>query len=211
MRACKSRPAGGRPNRRGVGATAKFCYPCSDCGEKFLVPTWHCRGCHHHPGEDGVSCNNCYKESEADQRAAIADPVALVTVIPAATAETPALPAPKRNTRVEVAREFKVPERKLRSIVEIEKSDPIAIDRIARGETTIIQERAKLNAAARAAVAERTPTVPTGQYSCIVIDPPWPMEKIEREVRPAVGPSPSAHHCGAGPRPGRRLPPVAGA
>jgi hypothetical protein len=104
-------------------------------------------------------------------------------VIPAATAETPALPAPKRNTRVEVAREFKVPERKLRSIVEIEKSDPIAIDRIARGETTIIQERAKLNAAARAAVAERTPTVPTGWYSCIVIDPPWPMEKIEREVR----------------------------
>jgi len=131
--------------------------------------------------------------------------------LPAATAETPALPAPKRNTRVEVAREFKVPERKLRSIVEIEKSDPIAIDRIARGETTIIQERAKLNAAARAAVAERTPTVPTGRYSCIVIDPPWPMEKIEREVRPALRRQTAAHHCGAGPRPGRRLPPVAGA
>ena len=25
---------------------------------------------------------------------------------------------------------------------------------------------------------------PTGQFSCVVIDPPWPMEKIEREVRP---------------------------
>jgi len=25
---------------------------------------------------------------------------------------------------------------------------------------------------------------PEGKYSCVVIDPPWPMEKIEREVRP---------------------------
>jgi N6-adenosine-specific RNA methylase IME4 len=25
---------------------------------------------------------------------------------------------------------------------------------------------------------------PSGQYSCIVIDPPWPMEKIERDERP---------------------------
>lgn len=29
---------------------------------------------------------------------------------------------------------------------------------------------------------------PTGQYRAIVIDPPWPMEKIEREVRPNQGP-----------------------
>jgi N6-adenosine-specific RNA methylase IME4 len=28
------------------------------------------------------------------------------------------------------------------------------------------------------------PDVPVGEYSCIVIDPPWPMEKIERDVRP---------------------------
>lgn len=26
---------------------------------------------------------------------------------------------------------------------------------------------------------------PDGKYSCLVVDPPWPMEKIEREVRPA--------------------------
>jgi MT-A70 protein len=25
---------------------------------------------------------------------------------------------------------------------------------------------------------------PPGRYSCIVVDPPWPMEKIERDVRP---------------------------
>lgn len=29
---------------------------------------------------------------------------------------------------------------------------------------------------------------PVGQYHCLVIDPPWPMEKIEREVRPNQGP-----------------------
>jgi N6-adenosine-specific RNA methylase IME4 len=28
---------------------------------------------------------------------------------------------------------------------------------------------------------------PKGTYRCIVIDPPWPMEKIEREVRPNQG------------------------
>jgi hypothetical protein len=129
--------------------------------------------------------------------------------------ETPPPTVPRREgrdgTRAAAGREHKIPERKMRAVAEIKKHDPAARERIARGETTIIQERAKLNAAARAAVAERTPTVPTGRYSCIVIDPPWQMEKIEREVRPEVGPSPSAHHCGAGPRPGRRLPPVAGA
>lgn len=28
------------------------------------------------------------------------------------------------------------------------------------------------------------PPPPVGEYRCIVIDPPWPMEKIERDVRP---------------------------
>ena len=31
---------------------------------------------------------------------------------------------------------------------------------------------------------ENPPELPQGQYRTIVIDPPWPMEKIEREVRP---------------------------
>jgi hypothetical protein len=125
------------------------------------------------------------------------------------------MPAPRREgrdgTRAAAGREHKIPERKMRAVAEIKKHDPAARERIARGETTIIQERAKLNAAARTAVAERTPTVPTGRYSCIVIDPPWQMEKIEREVRAALRRQTAAHHCGEGPRPGRRLPPVAGA
>lgn len=31
------------------------------------------------------------------------------------------------------------------------------------------------------------PPFPEGRYRCIVIDPPWPMKKIERDVRPAQG------------------------
>jgi N6-adenosine-specific RNA methylase IME4 len=42
----------------------------------------------------------------------------------------------------------------------------------------------KRNQEALVAVANRVVAVPTGRYSCIVIDPPWPMQKIEREVRP---------------------------
>jgi N6-adenosine-specific RNA methylase IME4 len=32
-----------------------------------------------------------------------------------------------------------------------------------------------------------TPPLPASEYRCITIDPPWPMEKIERDVRPAQG------------------------
>ncbi|MBZ0279391.1 MAG: hypothetical protein K8L97_01540 [Anaerolineae bacterium] len=38
----------------------------------------------------------------------------------------------------------------------------------------------------RRARAAETP-LPVGKYRCIVIDPPWPVEKIEREVRPHQG------------------------
>lgn len=34
-----------------------------------------------------------------------------------------------------------------------------------------------------------TPELPTGRYRCIVIDPPWPIKKIEREQRPNQGAS----------------------
>jgi len=35
-----------------------------------------------------------------------------------------------------------------------------------------------------AEVSQRLIDQPTGRYLCLVIDPPWPMEKISREVRP---------------------------
>ena len=90
----------------------------------------------------------------------------------------------KQRKRTEVAKAANVSEKKLRAIDEIAKSDPGAVDRVARGETTIIKERAELNKKARAELASKPVALPTGQYHCIVIDPPWPMEKIERDVRP---------------------------
>lgn len=42
-----------------------------------------------------------------------------------------------------------------------------------------VKQQAKQKAA-----AVPSPPIPKGKYSCIVIDPPWPMKKIERDVRP---------------------------
>ncbi len=33
----------------------------------------------------------------------------------------------------------------------------------------------------------KTPPLPEGKYRCIVVDPPWPVSKIEREARPRQG------------------------
>ena len=44
--------------------------------------------------------------------------------------------------------------------------------------------RRTINVAARKSTGSRQAMIPDGRYGCIVIDPPWPMEKIEREVRP---------------------------
>lgn len=41
------------------------------------------------------------------------------------------------------------------------------------------QQRDRLSALRAQGVA-----LPTGKYSCLVVDPPWPMQKIERDVRP---------------------------
>jgi len=66
-----------------------------------------------------------------------------------------------------MAHQANIAERKLRSAAEIAKKGPTAVDRIARGETTIIQERATLDATARAAVTERQVAAPTGCYPAL--------------------------------------------
>ena len=53
----------------------------------------------------------------------------------------------------------------------------------------VIEGRAKnvtaaINARNRKQMAKNPPPLPTGQYRTIVIDPPWQIEKIPREVRP---------------------------
>lgn len=69
--------------------------------------------------------------------------------------------------------------------------EPEQIEVVAKGEKEILQkakeiraEKARTRREELDAIAAKPIPVPDGQYSCIVIDPPWPMEKIERDVRP---------------------------
>lgn len=62
---------------------------------------------------------------------------------------------------------------------------------VAKGETEILKAAKEIrarkteeNAKQRAEVKSRQVALPDGKYQCIVIDPPWPMEKIERDERP---------------------------
>lgn len=61
-----------------------------------------------------------------------------------------------------------------------------SISEINRGLKTLEEHHRRLAMEQRRATAAQT-LLPEGQYRCIVIDPPWPVEKIEREVRPRQG------------------------
>jgi N6-adenosine-specific RNA methylase IME4 len=47
--------------------------------------------------------------------------------------------------------------------------------------------RAELRAELRSRRSLNAPAPPEGRYRCLVIDPPWPVEKIVRDVRPRQG------------------------
>ena len=94
---------------------------------------------------------------------------------------------PTERTRASVAKEFGVPERKLRAMQEISKKAPEMANAIRSGQKTISDATREIK---RAEVIERLESVDAiqqkelvGEYDVIVIDPPWPMEKIERDVR----------------------------
>lgn len=61
-----------------------------------------------------------------------------------------------------------------------------SIQTIQKALKSIEEHHRRLAIDERRALAATTP-LPEGQYRCIVMDPPWPMEKIERDVRPAQG------------------------
>jgi N6-adenosine-specific RNA methylase IME4 len=65
------------------------------------------------------------------------------------------------------------------------------VEVVARGEKAILEKAKEIraakrekNRAEREKVAKVRPPAPVGLYRCIVIDPPWEMEKIERDERP---------------------------
>jgi len=62
---------------------------------------------------------------------------------------------------------------------------------VAKGEAEILKaakeiraKKAQANAEARAAIKAQAIVLPDGKYQCLIIDPPWPIEKIERDERP---------------------------
>jgi N6-adenosine-specific RNA methylase IME4 len=96
----------------------------------------------------------------------------------------------KGRTRAAVAEELKVPERKLRAVAEVKKTEAgkELLKQVRKGEITLAEARRQVKKAEVVAkledVSAREAKALAGQYDVIVIDPPWPMEKIERDVTP---------------------------
>lgn len=59
--------------------------------------------------------------------------------------------------------------------------------------SAVVERFSSWDAIRRKALNQRgqseTPPLPDSDYRCITIDPPWPIQKITREVRPAQGPA----------------------
>lgn len=97
-------------------------------------------------------------------------------------------PKPKRDTRKEMAESTKLPERKLKGAALVIKERPDLADKVEHGEIKMADAVREIK---RAEVIESLESVEAreqkalaGVYDVIVIDPPWPMQKIERDVAP---------------------------
>jgi N6-adenosine-specific RNA methylase IME4 len=65
----------------------------------------------------------------------------------------------------------------------IQEVSPELLEEVRSGDKTIPEAMREVKKSEN--IAKKTEVIfPVGKYSCIVIDPPWPIEKIEREVRP---------------------------
>jgi N6-adenosine-specific RNA methylase IME4 len=97
-------------------------------------------------------------------------------------------PKIKKDSRASVAKELNIPERKLRDISEIAKTKPEVVKEIANGTITIAQAKREIKREETINKLEdikvKEAKAVEGVYDVLVIDPPWPMQKIERDVRP---------------------------
>jgi N6-adenosine-specific RNA methylase IME4 len=97
-------------------------------------------------------------------------------------------PEGKLRTRAAVAEVARVSEKRLRKVAEIEKARPDFVDAIERGEKTIAEAKRQIR---RDELVQRLESIEArqakemaGVYDVIVIDPPWPVEIIERDECP---------------------------
>lgn len=95
---------------------------------------------------------------------------------------------PKERTRKAAAEQAGVSERKVRQAQTVMKDAPQLFKKVESGE---LQLSAAVRESKRAKIVEHLNDIKTqetkavqGVYDVIVIDPPWPMEIIERETRP---------------------------
>ncbi len=94
---------------------------------------------------------------------------------------------PKRDTRKEMAENTKLPERKLRGAALVIKERPDLADKVEQGEIKMADavreiKRAEVVASLESVKAREQKEL-EGVYDVIVIDPPWPMQKIDRDER----------------------------
>jgi len=95
---------------------------------------------------------------------------------------------PKQRIRAEVAKASGTSERKIQQAQMVMNAAPALAAQVASGEMPLA---AAVREVKRAAIVEKLESVESvqakelaGEYDVIVIDPPWPMQKIERDVRP---------------------------
>ena len=90
------------------------------------------------------------------------------------------------KSRDQVAQAFGTNGRYVQDAKKLAEEEPELFERVKAGELTIPKAKQQM---ARQRVPEptETPPFPKERYRCIVIDPPWPVKKIEREERPNQG------------------------
>ncbi|MFH1539957.1 MAG: MT-A70 family methyltransferase [bacterium] len=93
------------------------------------------------------------------------------------------------DTRSEIARTAGVGSVTIHRVKVIEaKATPEQKEQLNRGETTINRVYTRIkreeNREKNAELMKQMVAQPAGKYSTIIVDPPWPMKKIVREVRP---------------------------
>lgn len=107
---------------------------------------------------------------------------------PVLVAQTPSDKKPKRDTRAEAAKAAKLTEWKLKGAALVVGARPDLADQVEQGAIKLADAVREIK---RTEVIEKLESVEAreqkelaGQYDVIVIDPPWPMQKIERDVAP---------------------------